>query len=357
MIRPNFTLAALLVALALTGCANTHMAGSGPSAEQVIAPDAGIRVLDLTPNMAREAAAAVHHESLAEFDSPAVALLVRPGDQIEVSLWEAPPAVLFAGLASNPGQAVSLPAQTVSADGEITVPFVGRVWAAGKTTKQIEAAILQGLRGKAHQPQAIVRVAKNATSDVTVVGEVATSVRMPITPRGERLLDAIASAGGAKAPVDKVTVQVARGDKHRAVPLESVIRDPAQNVRLMAGDVVTVYHQPLSFTAMGAVQKTGEVSFEATGLTLSQAVARVGGPLDGRADAEGVFLFRQGAEPIVYRVNMRNPVSMLAMRDFPVQDKDILYVANAPIAEFSKFMSVVAAVVYPIASVRNLVLE
>lgn len=356
MTKSKFILA-MLATLTLTGCANTHMAGSGPSAEQVTEPGSGIRVVDLTPAVAREAAAAVRHESLAEFEAPAATLLVLPGDQIEVSLWEAPPAVLFANLATNPGQAVSLPAQTVSADGEITVPFVGRVLAAGKTAKQIEVAILEGLRGKAHKPQAIVRVSKNSTSDVTVVGDVIASVRMPITPRGERLLDAIASAGGTKSPVDKATVQIARGDKHRSAPLESVIRDPAQNVRLMAGDVITVYHQPLSFTAMGAVQKPGEVSFEAVGLTLSQAMARVGGPLDGRADAEGVFLFRQGDDPIVYRMNMRDPAALLAMRAFPVQDKDIIYAANAPIAEFHKFMSVVAAVVYPVASVRNLVLD
>lgn len=354
----NTAITVAALTLALSGCAS-NLAGSGPSADAILSPASSIKVLDLTPELARTTSTqhAAGQSLAAEFNSPAPALPVNPGDQVEIALWEAPPAVLFSTFAPGAGQSISLPAQTVSADGKITVPFVGRVQAAGKTTNEIERAILAALAGKAHKPQALVRVAKNTSADVTVVGEVASSVRMPITPRGERLLDAIAAAGGTKAPVDKVTVQLARGDKHRATPLEAIVRNPADNVRLVPGDVITVYHQPHAFTAMGAVARPGEVAFEATGITLAQALARTGGAIDNRADTQGVFLFREGETPVVYRVNLQDPASFVAMRDFPMQDRDILYVANAPIAEFQKFMSVVASVVYPVASVRNLVQE
>lgn len=354
-------LAALAGLLSLSGCAS-QMAGSGPSAAAISesAAASSIRVADLTMEISKAVAAANAGKSSlsADFGVQAGGVLrVNPGDTLEVSIWEAPPAALFLPSGITGGQSTALPPQVVNADGEITVPFAGRVKAAGKTTDEIEAAIIKGLKGKAHLPQALVRIAGNATSDVTVVGEVAKSLRMPISPRSERLLDAIAAAGGTKAPVEKATVQIARGDRHRSVPLEAVIRDPAENVRLMPGDVVTVYHQPSSFTAMGAVAKVGEVPFEATGITLAQAVARAGGPLDNRANPEGIFLFRQDGVPTVYRVNLRDPASIVAMREFPMQDGDILYVANAPIAEFHKFMSVIASIVYPVASIRNLVQE
>lgn len=380
--KPISVLASALIVMALAGCAGTshQLAGSGPSAERVIQSQTDehrIQVVEVTPAVAKQILAAQKTPSFgAEFDGRAVPeYVIGRGDQVEVVIWEASPATLFGSLpevtVQASSRAVTLPAQMVGSDDEITVPFVGRVKAAGRAAKAVEKDIVGGLRGKANQPQALVRVVKNATADVTVVGEVTASTRMPLTARGERLLDAIAAAGGVKQPVEKVTAQISRGSLVRSVPLEAVIRDPAQNVRLQSGDVVTAYYQPLSFTALGAVGKSGEINIEATGVTLSQALARVGGVLDNRADTGGVFLFRQeekgtpglpaspenvvnGKVPVIYRVDLRDPAAFIAMRDFPVKDKDVLYVSNASLAELQKFMNVVASIVYPVANLHNL---
>jgi protein involved in polysaccharide export with SLBB domain len=147
-------------------------------------------------------------------------------------------------------------------------------------------------RGKANQPQVLVRVIRNATSNVTVVGEVAASTRMPLTARGERLLDALAAAGGVRQPVGKVTLQLTRGEQVHALALDTIIRDPKQNIALQPGDVVTALFQPLSFIVLGATAKNEELNFEAQGITLAQALARVGGVQDRLADARAVFIFR-----------------------------------------------------------------
>ena len=55
---------------------------------------------------------------------------------------------------------------------------------AGKSPQQVEAEIVRRLNGKANQPQVLVRVTRNATSNVTVVGEVGQSLRMPLTAKG-----------------------------------------------------------------------------------------------------------------------------------------------------------------------------
>ncbi|MDR5671452.1 polysaccharide export protein, partial [Burkholderia cenocepacia] len=101
-----------------------------------------------------------------------------------------------------------------------------------------------------------------------------------------RVLDALASAGGVRQPVDKITIQITRGDKVASQPLETIIKDPRQNVSLRAGDVVTALYQPFSFTALGATGKNEEVNFEAQGITLAQALARAGGLQDTRSDAQ-----------------------------------------------------------------------
>lgn len=343
--------------LGVSSCASVSAAG--PSA-RALANQTSIKIVQLDAATAAQVRTSLPQASLTTLQAGSgFRERVGVGEHLEVTLWEAAPAVLFAGVADGPGgaggKAVTLPAQVVGLDGAITVPFAGRIKASDRTPRDIEASILAGLAGKANRPQVLVRTTTSLTQEVTVVGQVANSVRMPLTPKGEKLLDAVAAAGGTKDPIDKVTVQVSRGSSSVSVPLERVIRDPRENIALAPSDVVTVYHQPRQFIAMGAVTKVGDVPFEGTGLNLAQALARAGGAADARANASGVFIARtEAGQPVVYRLNLKDPASLFAMREFPMQDGDILYVATSPAAELQKFLSLLGSAVYPLDAVRNL---
>ncbi|MCX8086029.1 MAG: polysaccharide export protein [Rhodocyclaceae bacterium] len=375
----------LFSALALSGCSTfpAWLPSSGPSMAQVAEQenlDSPIPVVEITDAIARRAMLSQRAESFAENLATAMppGYVVGAGDVLEVSVWEAPPAALFgaavvdprAGLTST--RQTTLPEQIVNAEGVINVPFAGAVAVAGKTTQQIEAEIVRRLAGKANQPQVLVRVIRNATQNVTVVGEVVQATRMPLTPKGERLLDAIAAAGGVRQPVGKITVQLARGGKVMSMPLDKVIQDPQQNVYLQPGDVVTALFQPLSFTALGATGRNEEVPFEATGITLAQALGRMAGLRDTQADARGVFIFRfeepgivkadgkplpqtpEGKVPVVYRLDLKDPRAFLVAQNFPVKNKDVVYVANAPGAELQKFLNILTSSLFSVSSLVNL---
>jgi polysaccharide export outer membrane protein len=379
--------------LTLTACSSPSLTlpASGPSATRIsgpVVPSAegisttarSIQLLSVTEAVARRLASRVQRDSFAEAFGQAAAsgLRLGIGDVLEVTIWEAPPALLFAtaavpadsrgGLAG--ARASTLPEQPIGALGTISVPFVGAVQAAGRTTEEIEADVVTRLAGKAHRPQVMVRLLRNVSSNVTVVGEVATSLRMPLSPRGERLLDALAAAGGVRQPVGRVSLQLTRGATVRAMPLESIIRDPAQNIVLQPGDVITALHQPSSLTVFGATGRNEEVSFEAQGITLTQALARAGGLQDQRADAHGVFVFRfeepgalegpapaattpDGKVPVIYQLDLRDPASFFAAQSFPVRHRDVLYVSNAPAAELQKFLNIVTAIAAPVLGVIN----
>jgi polysaccharide export outer membrane protein len=157
---------------------------------------------------------------------------------------------------------------------------------------------------------------------------------------------------------------VTRGDIVHALPLDSVIRDPRENIPLQPGDVVTALYQSYHFTALGATGKSDEINFEAQGISLAQALARAGGVIDDRANAEGVFIFRfesGGASgpvsttgttsekrPVIYRVNLRDPRTFFVAQNFPMEDNDVLYVANSAGAELQKFLNLLLSTVYPI---------
>lgn len=372
--------AGILATLALlAGCAQVPT--SGPSTKVVEQAGDGpgapmVQVVDIDDRLARQLAASRRQRLFSEL--PAVTnptdFQVGAGDGVEVSIWEAPPATLFGGglvdgqqgVGLSGSRAAVLPEQVVDAKGFITVPFAGRVPAAGRDVQAIQADIVSRLHAKAHAPEVVVRVSRNSSSMVTVVGEVTNSLRVPLTPSGERVLDALALAGGVRQPVSKTTLQLTRGNENVSLPLDRLIRDPEQNIRLRAGDVLTAMNQPLSFTALGATGKNEEIAFETQGLSLAQALARSGGLLDSRSDARGVFIFRlepraaldwprkpvyttpEGLVPVVYRLDLRDPVSFFVMQGFALQDKDVLYVSNAPLSEVQKFLNLVFSVAYPV---------
>lgn len=372
----------------LTGCAVNPpwLPSAGPSVEQVRTLNKdrdplrleGIQLVEVNDAIARKLLAGrrqvLFSDSFAEV--PKTGFVVGAGDVVEVSVWEAPPALLFgaggmdARAAAVPTRVTSFPEQMVNSDGAVNMPFAGQVPAAGRTPQQIEAEVVRRLQGKANQPQVLVRVIRNMSSNVTVVGEVAASTRMPLTARGERLLDALAAAGGVRQPVNKMTLQVTRGNQVQALPLDVIIRDPKQNIVLMAGDVVTALHQPLSYTVLGATGKNEELSFEAQGISLTQALARAGGLQDARADARGVFVFRfeeanalewtsrvvttpDGKVPVIYQIDLKDAASFFVAQSFPVNHRDVLFVSNAPAAELQKFLNIVTSIAAPVLGVIN----
>lgn len=379
--KKKFLAVCLPAVLTLSGCGTVPdwIPTSGASRQQILEQHdsgrvEGIQVVDVNDALARKLADA---KQLGQFSNTFASkttnnYVIGAGDVIEVTIWETPPAMLFGSaapvslpsLGSSTSSSVTLPTQMVAADGTIAIPFAGRISVAGRTTEQIEASIVSHLKGKANQPQVLVGVAKNNASNVTVVGEVNSSKMMPLTPKGERLLDSLAYAGGLKQPVSHMAVQLSRGDTTAIMSLDAVIRDPKQNVLLKPGDVVTALFQPQTFSVLGATGKNDEIPFEAQGISLAQALARSGGLNDNRADARGVFVFRfedvklvdnmdpsvktaNGKVPVVYEINLRDPAAFFVTQNFPIQNHDVIYVTNSPGAEFRKFLTYVVMIANP----------
>jgi polysaccharide export outer membrane protein len=370
--------------VALGGCAQ-FIAGTGPTASKMAeAPQSptlkGIELVKVNyaiANQLRKEASA-HQFSKYFSGQQHVDYRVGAGDVLQVFIWEAPPAMLFtsqalgtAGLTVGGTGSVSLPEQIVSNSGDIAVPFAGTLKVAGLSLPQIEAKIAERLDKKANHPQIIVRLVHNNTQNVTVVGNVQRSLEVPLNPGGVRLLRALALAGGVSKPVEKTTIQVSRDGRVMALPLESILRNPEDNILLRPGDVITALYQPLNFTALGAVSKNGEVDFEANGISLAQALARVGGIDDNRSNPSGVFLFRfvspdalpwaekpsvlvDGKVPTIFEFDLRNPAMFFVAQTFPVDNHDLIYVSDAPAADLQKVLNVVGSIVYPFQSLNAL---
>jgi polysaccharide export outer membrane protein len=55
-----------------------------------------------------------------------------------------------------------------------------------------------------------------------------------------------------------------------------------------------------------------------------------------------------GSAPILYHLDLRDAVGYFLAEKFPVEDHDIIYVANAPMTELQKFFNLVNTITGPV---------
>ena len=365
-------------ALGLAGC--SLVPGSGPSRDSITeagttsgaeAP-ARIALIDIDDfvldTLARRSAPGLRG-SFGDHRPPA-SQMIGVGDALQITIWEAAAGGLFSspvGDRVSPGSHSALiPEQLVGRDGSVTVPYAGRIQVAGRTQQQVEAAIGERLRGKAIEPQVLVNVARNTSNTVTVSGEVANGARVPLTLRGDRVMDVIATAGGFRSPVHETIISLTRDGRTARAPLQVLLDSPGENIYVRSGDTIVVERTPRTFTVAGATGANVVAHFDARGITLEEAIGKAGGLQDLRADPQGVFvlryepstlarefpmvdpdLLRSNPVPVAYHFDMRDPKGLFLARRFAMRDKDILYVSNAPLTEVSKIIQLFTMVTQP----------
>lgn len=375
-------LTAGLIISATSGC--TVLPSSGPSRAEIemAQPEDDQRYLlvdvdDRTLALLAQQRPATFGGRFGDYRPPS-RYVVGVGDVLSVTIWEAAAGGLFSGpiidRLGTGSRSAAIPEQQVAQDGSITVPYAGRIPVAGKTPSQIEQAIVDRLAGKAIEPQAVVVVTRGVSNSVTVLGEATNGAVVPLSPRGDRVLDVIAAAGGIKVPAHEVFVRLSRGGTTVTLPLQRLLNDPKEDVYVRPLDKIVVIRDPQTFTVFGAAGNPTIVPFDAVGITLEEAVARVGGVMDNRADPSGVYLMRlepvrfagqlrpdsrplesNGYVRVIYRWNMRNPNFVFLARGFEIRNKDAIYVANAPLADIQKITSLFSSVAAPVVSTAAVV--
>ena len=309
---------------------------------------------------------------------PAPDLRIGVGDGVAVTIWEAAAGGLFsAGVndrtLSAGSRTAGIPEQIVAPDGTIQVPYAGRIRVMGLRPADIEALIVERLKGKAIEPQAVVTITRNVSNAITITGEVVQGARVPLTPRGDRILDVIASAGGIRAPAHETFIRLTRRNTTVSIAFNRLLANPTENIYVNPDDTLTIVRVPQTFTAFGTTGKNASVPFDASGITLEEAIARAGGMIDELSDPSGVFLLRfeqvevvrqltrnpqAGTDgtlvPVVYRFNLRETRSYFLARSFQVRDKDILYVSASTAVPVRKFLSLVGQAVGPAASAASI---
>ncbi|MCW5733920.1 MAG: polysaccharide export protein [Enhydrobacter sp.] len=310
---------------------------------------------------------------------------LRPGDIIGITVYEQPGSTLFGStvpalITGTPGQAApqasTLPLQVIEPDGALTIPYVGRVRVAGSTPSQAAASIQRGLESQTVNPQVVVSLVSNASNTVSVAGEVNRAGLMPLTLRGERLLDVVAWGGGPRFTSVQMDVRLMRGREVFSVPLQEIMSNPDDNIVVKPNDNIVLVHNPKTFIVMGTALRVNQYPFEVENVSLAEAIAKAGGGIETTTNLAAIFLFRyepgsvartvltvdpqavdaryvtprvgsldgDARVPIMYRVDMTQADGYFFAQQLRLRDKDVVLMATAEAAQFLKVMTIVRAI-------------
>lgn len=292
---------------------------------------------------------------------PAPEIRVGVGDVVQLSIFESQSGGLFipAEAGSRAGNFVTIPQQTVDRKGTVSVPYGGDIPAVGRSIPELQKAIEKSLAGRAIEPQVIVTVVSQSSSQVSVVGDVNTPSKITVGPAGDRVLDVIAKANGIVHPGYETYVTLQRGKRKATVYFDTILANAQENIFVHPADIVYVYREARSYLAFGAVKSANRIEFASTEISFAEAIAKAAGLDDARADPRDVFLYRtvsrkqlaktnisldkfpesQDDIPIVFKANLRDPASYFAAQKFMITDKDVVYVSNSGSYELYKFLT------------------
>jgi polysaccharide export outer membrane protein len=298
---------------------------------------------------------------------PPASIVFGIGDIVAVTIFEAAAGGLFipAEAGVRPGNFVTIPEQAVDNDGFITVPYAGQIKADGKTAVEIQREIVAKIANRAIEPQVVVAMAQQRTQLISVQGEVNQPIRFPASAAGakDRVLDAITRAGGIKGQGFETWVMLERQGKRATVPFENMVMAPENNIYVRPNDSIYIYREQQKFIALGATGTSanisgvgGEFNFDAWRISLSEAIGKTGGLVDGQADPAAVFLYRPeprevAAElgvdvskytsesiPVIFHVNLRDPAGFFLATKVMMKNQDIIYISNSRNVEVAKFL-------------------
>jgi len=366
----------LLAALTLPAC--SLLPGTGPTSDAVESgATAGLRSSTPLPyalvDVSSDTIGFLSQPNLITFQGefpdkrPKPTQVVGVGDILNISIFEAAPGGLFTpatAAGARPGNFVDLPPQAVDQKGSIYVPYAGEIPTAGRTIPDIQQAVVARLKNRAIEPQVVISLNQQHSAVVSVLGDVNTPGVLALNSVGERLLALIARAGGPKFEAIESYVTLQRDGKRVRVLLSRVVHDPNENVFVRPNDVIFLTHEAPTFTALGALNQNvfgfnSEIPFDVETLTLTQAIGKAAGLNDQQSDPSEVYIYRFESRrfldklgvdtkrftfdsiPTIYHVNLRDPSGLLLASGFQMRTKDVVYIANAKVVDYYKFLTLV----------------
>ncbi|MDX8354569.1 polysaccharide biosynthesis/export family protein [Cognatiyoonia sp. IB215182] len=268
-------------------------------------------------------------------------LIIAPGDQVTLTVWDAEDNSLLAGSGQR---ATSLQQTQVSTNGRIFVPYIGELRVAGMSPNtarsRIEEELIRTIPSA--QVQLVVEPGRQNTANL-VTGAAAPGLYQ-LPDRNFKILDLLSLAGGASPELINPEVRLVRAGRTYGVALDRLLTEPDLDTALQGGDRVMLMGDDRQFVSLGATGVEAVHDFPAQNVTALEAMAIVGGVADARANPQGILILREydagevredlsgpPQERVVFTIDLTSADGLFSAGNFLLQDKDLVYGTESPL--------------------------
>lgn len=245
----------------------------------------------------------------------------------------------------------------VSAIGELTLPLVGKVQAAGKTVDEFEETLTAELKTYLRDPQVTVSLVDVRSQPVTIMGAVEKPQKLQLERR-MTLLGVLIAAGGTKeaGPTLTVTRKIDRGriplaearddqdGKYSVATLkmDEILegRGPAANLVIEPQDIISVSTKtkplPKLVQIIGEVHKPGAVELvQQESVSIMQALAAAGGITHTAALSKTVIMHinMEGVRTEIAQIDLKK-VMEGKVKDIELGSGDIVIVPTSQVKSY-----------------------
>lgn len=349
-----------LAALVSPGCA---LPRGAPTPGEVLrgaeAESADYQVVQVTRATLEELRQWPRPAGLSRFDWPAASGLpvvrtIRPGDQIQIAVWDSQRDSL---IATEAQRVVQMQTTTVAGNGRVFVPYVGNVHLAGLTADQARSEVQAQLQAVAPDGQVQLSVTPGGANTIDVVTGVASPGRIPLPEISPTILSVLAQAGGISPSLRNPLVRLNRAGRSYAIPARMLFAEPARDIVLVGGDRILVEEDQRSFIALGASGRQQVTPFEREEISALDALSTVGGLVSARANLRGLLVLRQyparavrpsGPYPrhrdVIFAFDLSTAEGLFAASNFRIAPNDVVLATESPVPAVTQILGLLRAV-------------
>ena len=235
---------------------------------------------------------------------------------------------------------------TINPDGYITIPYVGELLLWDQSKTEARAYITEELERYYKRPEIIIEIEEYNSSFVYITGAVRAPQSMLLSETPVRLLDFVIRANTNPLSEEKLInnkiVLRRDGDVYK-INMSKIAEGSYEknNFFLKKQDVIYVERNKDGIFVFGELKKPG-IFVPHAGLTLTELLSNAG-ITQLTANAKKVFVIRENLDKFlhvdVFKLDVRNPVSLITGRKFHLQSSDIVFVPPSKIVQWNRLIS------------------
>ncbi|MEO3703116.1 polysaccharide biosynthesis/export family protein [Acinetobacter ursingii] len=265
------------------------------------------------------------------------------GDVLSIQLWAYPEITPPLQQDSANIKASGYP---IDSDGNIYLPLVGRIHAAGKTVSELNRNLRSQFAHYLKTPDVLVRVLSYEGNRYFVNGQVMKSGQYTLNDQPISIYTALGMAGGVNTETgDNTSIQLIRNGKTFDLNAVSLEKQGYSLHKLLIQPNDTIYvntKQNQKLYVMGESSKSQALSLRDQGMTLSDVLGESEGINPYSASAARIFVMRtnlQTRTSTIYHLDLSSIGNLALANQFQMQKNDIVYIDATGLTRWQRIMN------------------